>query len=56
MPGADWSVGIGINVWLDRDPEAANQWLESTDSIGQEELEGILTERAERKARERGDQ
>jgi hypothetical protein len=47
-----WSVGVGVNVWLDRDPEAANQWLGATDSLSPEQINGILQERAERKARE----
>ena len=49
------SVSIGVNVWLDRDPDAANAWLSTTDSISEDEVNRILTERADRKAREAGE-
>ena len=46
------SVAIGVNVWLDRDPDAAAQWLDTTDAIAPEEQQRILTEREKRKSAE----
>lgn len=50
-----WSVGIGVNVWLDRDPEAAGEWLNTTDRLDPEWIDKILSDRAERKAKESGE-